>query len=168
MLIKVSAPATSANLGPGFDCFGMALDLKNVLTVKSGSKFQIALTGSYAKGISNDESNLVWQTMLFLWQKIHFSAPSVALSLEINIPPARGLGSSSAAIAGGLLAANSLAGSPLSLLELLQVAGVVRTCLDELEKLVFERFSRECFMSAMERDANDVSELLIVLHRLFK
>lgn len=51
---------------------------------------------------------------------------------------------------------------------IIQEAGVVRTCLDELEKLVFERFSRECFMSAMESNANDVSNLLIVLHRLFK
>ncbi|MHB1653971.1 MAG: hypothetical protein ACYCVD_16065 [Desulfitobacteriaceae bacterium] len=50
----------------------------------------------------------------------------------------------------------------------IQEAGVVRTCLDELEKLVFERFSRECFMSAMDRDIKDVSELLVVLHRLFK
>ncbi len=51
---------------------------------------------------------------------------------------------------------------------IIQEAGVVRTCLDELEKLVFERFSRECFMSAMDKDMNDVSELLVVLNRLFK
>lgn len=51
---------------------------------------------------------------------------------------------------------------------IIQEAGVVRTCLDELEKLVFERFSRECFMSAMDKDMNDVGELLVVLNRWFK
>lgn len=51
---------------------------------------------------------------------------------------------------------------------IIQEAGVVRTCLDELEKLVFERFSRECLTSAMNKDMNEVSELLVVLNRLFK
>lgn len=50
----------------------------------------------------------------------------------------------------------------------IQEAAVLRTYLDELERLVFERFSRECLMSAMDRDALDVGELLVVLHRLFK
>lgn len=51
---------------------------------------------------------------------------------------------------------------------IIQEAGVVRTCLNELEKLVFERFSRECFLSVMDKDENHVSELLIILNRLFK
>ena len=53
-------------------------------------------------------------------------------------------------------------------LQVIQEAGEVRACLDELEKLVFERFSRECFLSAMDRDVSDVGKLLVVLHRLFK
>ncbi|MHB1653972.1 MAG: homoserine kinase [Desulfitobacteriaceae bacterium] len=122
MFTRVTVPATSANLGPGFDCFGLALNLNNILTVESEQAFSIKLIGKYSGGIPTDESNLVWQTMLYLWHKIDFPIPSVALILENNIPPARGLGSSSAAITGGLIAANALADSPFSRLELLQIA----------------------------------------------
>jgi len=121
-MIRVKIPATSANLGPGFDCLGLALQLYNTITVETDRSFQISLTGSYCDGIPADESNLVWQTMCHLWELLHFPTPSVALTLENHIPPARGLGSSSAAIVGGLVAANTLAGSPYTKYELLQVA----------------------------------------------
>ncbi|MDP4126073.1 MAG: homoserine kinase [Bacillota bacterium] len=124
-MIRVKIPATSANLGPGFDCLGMALQLYNTITVETDRPFQITLTGSYHDGIPADESNLVWQTMCNFWDLIHFPNPSAALTLENNIPPSRGLGSSSAAIVGGLVAANALAGSPYSKLELLQVANAI-------------------------------------------
>lgn len=121
-MLKVRIPATSANLGPGFDCLGLALNLYNTITVENNRNFAITLSGTYTSGISTDENNLVWQTMCHLWQSINFSIPSVALTLESNIPPARGLGSSSAAIVGGLIAANYLAGSPLAKLDLVQMA----------------------------------------------
>jgi len=121
-MFRVKIPATSANLGPGFDCLGLALQLYNTIKVETDSPFAISLTGSYSDGIPADESNLVWQTMCHLWKLSHFPTPTVALTLESNIPPARGLGSSSAAIVGGLVAANTLAGSPYSKIELLQIA----------------------------------------------
>ncbi len=124
-MIRVKIPATSANLGPGFDCLGLALQLHNTITVETKRPFQITLTGSYHEGIPTDESNLVWQTMCRFWELIHYPTPSIALTLENNIPPSRGLGSSSAAIVGGLVAANTLAGSPYSTLELLQVANTI-------------------------------------------
>ncbi|CAA7601660.1 homoserine kinase [Acididesulfobacillus acetoxydans] len=123
MSIRVSVPATSANLGPGFDSFGLALTLRNTLSLSFGHPFAIELAGRYSAGISRDETNLVWQTMLHLWQRVGFPVPRASLLLENNIPPARGLGSSSAAICAGLLAANAAAGSPFSRLELLQIAG---------------------------------------------
>ncbi|MHB8072668.1 homoserine kinase [Desulfosporosinus fructosivorans] len=121
-MIHVKVPATSANLGPGFDCLGLALQLYNTISVEPNRPFQISLTGSYYEGIPVDESNLVWQTMCHLWELLHYPTPSVALTLENLIPPSRGLGSSSAAIVGGLVAANALAGSPYTKFELLQVA----------------------------------------------
>lgn len=124
-MIRVKIPATSANLGPGFDCLGMALQLHNFITAETERPFQISLTGPYHDGIPADESNLVWQTMCQFWDLIHYPTPSIALTLENNIPPSRGLGSSSAAIVGGLVAANTLAGSPYSTLELLQVANTI-------------------------------------------
>lgn len=121
-MIRIRIPATSANLGPGFDCLGLALQLHNTITVEPDRPFGITLTGTYRNGIPADESNLVWQTMLHLWKLLDFPIPSVALTFENHIPPARGLGSSSAAIVGGLVAANILAGSPYTKIELLQVA----------------------------------------------
>lgn len=124
-MIRVKIPATSANLGPGFDCLGLALQLHNTITVETNRPFKISLAGSYSDGISTDENNLVWRTMCHLWKLIHYPTPSVALTLENHIPPARGLGSSSAAIVGGLVAANSLADSPYSKHQLLQVANAL-------------------------------------------
>lgn len=124
-MIRVKIPATSANLGPGFDCLGLALQLHNTITVEPNQPFQICLTGSYRDGIPADESNLVWQTMCHLWDLLHYPNPSVALTLENHIPPARGLGSSSAAIVGGLVAANTIAGSPYTKYELLQIANAL-------------------------------------------
>ncbi|HVJ47641.1 homoserine kinase [Desulfitobacterium sp.] len=121
-MLCAKIPATSANLGPGFDCLGLALNLFNTITVEESSTWEIRLTGKYNMGLPIDESNLVWQTMLHLWEKVNYPTPKITLTLENEIPPARGLGSSSAAIVGGLVIANSLAGTPFSQLELLQMA----------------------------------------------
>jgi len=125
MMFRVKMPATSANLGPGFDCMGMALQLYNTITVETKRPFRISLTGSYKEGIPADESNLVWRTMCHFWDLIHYPIPTVDLTFENFIPPARGLGSSSAAIVGGLVAANIIAGSPYTKLELLQLANAL-------------------------------------------
>ena len=121
-MFQVRVPATSANLGPGFDCLGLALNLYNTITVTANRPWSITLGGTYTANLPTDESNLVWQTMLHLWREVNFPAPTLALHLESKIPPARGLGSSSAAIVGGLLAANVVAGSLLPQEELLQMA----------------------------------------------
>lgn len=124
-MFRVKIPATSANLGPGFDCLGLALQLFNTITVELNRPFKISLTGSYCDGIPADEKNLVWKTMCHFWELIHFPTPSVSLTFENQIPPARGLGSSSAAIVGGLVAANTIAGSPYTKYQLLQVANTL-------------------------------------------
>ncbi|MDA8229068.1 MAG: homoserine kinase [Desulfitobacterium hafniense] len=121
-MICVSVPATSANLGPGFDCLGLALTLYNRIIIEENQPFKIKLTGEYREHIPLDETNLVWQTMCHLWNILNYPIPQVSITLENNVPPTRGLGSSSTAIVGGLIAANTLAGSRLSKLELLQIA----------------------------------------------
>lgn len=121
-MIRVNIPATSANLGPGFDCMGLALQLYNTITVEPEQPFKISLTGTYSDGIPADETNLVWKTMCHFWNLIQYPTPSVSLTFENHIPPSRGLGSSSAAIVGGLVVANTLAGSPYTKYQLLQVA----------------------------------------------
>jgi len=124
-MIRVKIPATSANLGPGFDCLGLALQLYNTIEVETDRPFQISVTGPYTDGIPADESNLVWKTMCHFWDLINYPTPAVALRFANHIPPARGLGSSSAAIVGGLVAANTLAGSPYTKYQLLQVANAI-------------------------------------------
>lgn len=121
-MVHVRIPATSANLGPGFDCLGLALTLYNFIQIEESHSFEIHLAGTYASGLPRDESNLVWQSMCALWDKINFPTPIVSLVLENHIPPARGLGSSSAAIVGGLVAANEFAGRVLSNQDILQLA----------------------------------------------
>ena len=122
MKICIQVPATSANLGPGFDCLGLALQLYNTLTIETGHPFNITLEGKYVDGIPTDESNLIWRTMVQFWNEAHFPIPHLSLSQVNNIPPARGLGSSSAAIISGIMAANALLPRPWSRLELLQFA----------------------------------------------
>ncbi|HHY27718.1 MAG TPA: homoserine kinase [Desulfitobacterium dehalogenans] len=124
-MVRVRIPATSANLGPGFDCLGMALSLYNVVQIESSDVFQITLKGDYTAGITADETNLVWQSMCTLWETIGFEIPTVSLELENNVPPTRGMGSSSAAIVGGLVAANEWAGGVLSKPEILQIANQI-------------------------------------------
>jgi homoserine kinase len=113
-MVLVRIPASSANLGPGFDCLGLALNLYNYVQMEeTGGPLTITLGGRYQEGFALDETNLVYRAAQFLWQKVGYQPSGIALRLINNIPPARGLGSSSAAILGGLAAANILAGHPL-------------------------------------------------------
>lgn len=121
-MVRVRIPATSANLGPGFDCLGLALTLYNYVVLEESHSFQINLAGTFASGLPCDKSNLIWQSMCALWNEIDFPLPKVTLHFENHIPPARGLGSSSAAIIGGLVAANEFAGGVLTKQELLRLA----------------------------------------------
>ncbi len=128
--VTVIVPATTANLGPGFDCIGAALTLYNRMTfsvLSSGvtpetSAVQITVTGRDADGVSTDASNLAYQSFVKLYQHLDQSPPPVQIKIEIDVPLARGLGSSATAIVGGLLGANGLAGTPLSLTEVMQLA----------------------------------------------
>ena len=109
--IQVLAPATTANLGPGFDCLGMALDIWNRLEVyPAGSDFRgptVKVTGEGAGELDPGPGNLVYRAMAFLFNEAGQEMPLVHLECHNEIPLERGMGSSAAAIAGGLVAANS-------------------------------------------------------------
>ncbi|HEX3015103.1 MAG TPA: homoserine kinase [Desulfobacteria bacterium] len=124
-MVVVRVPASSANLGPGFDCLGMALSLYNYVSMEEktdGPRLQIKLGGTFQTGIAADDTNLVYQSAMRLWAKVDFKPHGIFLNLINNVPPSRGLGSSSAAIVGGLVAANILAGAPLTQEQLLELA----------------------------------------------
>ncbi len=123
MLVKV--PASTANLGPGFDSIGMALSLYLTLKIKQSDHTRFYLRGENGRGLPADKSNLIYRTIEFLFDKIGKKAPELEIEVDSEIPLARGLGSSGAAITGGLAAANLLAGEPFSKDELFQMAAKI-------------------------------------------
>lgn len=125
--ITVTVPATTANLGPGFDCIGAALSLYNSfqfcrLEPSATEKLKITVTGQEATKVKTDESNLAYIAFLKLYDRLNQSPPPVAIHIDMQVPLARGLGSSATAIVGGLVGANELAGKPLSQVEVMQLA----------------------------------------------
>lgn len=123
-MIHIQIPATSANMGPGFDCIGVALTLYNHLWVKEIPKGQLLIEIKRKQSIEipMDESNLIYQTMEYFYQQKKLPMPGVHLIQEDFIPMVRGLGSSAACIVGGLMAANALAGYICDKEELAQMA----------------------------------------------
>ncbi len=122
--VTVTVPATTANLGPGFDCIGAALKLYNhfkFTRVEEGG-FSIAVTGEEAQRVQTDESNLLYQAFLRFYQHIEQTPPGVKIEIQLGVPLARGLGSSATAIVGGLVAANQLEGAPMSQSQVMELA----------------------------------------------
>ncbi|TCC42814.1 homoserine kinase [Kribbella capetownensis] len=112
--VRVRVPATSANLGPGFDTFGLALTLYDDLVVTpAGSGVTVEVTGSGEGEVPLDESHLVVRSIRAGLEALGVPVPGFTLRCENRIPHGRGLGSSSAAIVGGLAAAYGLAGVPV-------------------------------------------------------
>lgn len=121
--VVVRVPATTANLGSGFDCLGMALEIYNVVTAQvMPSGLDVRITGEGEEALRWGEENRVLRAMRLVYQQVNRKLPSLRLDLENNIPLGRGLGSSAAATVGGLVAANALCGSPLSTDQLLALA----------------------------------------------
>jgi homoserine kinase len=110
--VRIRVPASSANLGPGFDALGVALALHDVVTVEvtdpSGAGVVIECSGEGADTVPRDASHLVHRSLVRGLESMGVRAPGVRLSCVNAIPHGRGLGSSSAAIVAGLAAARGL------------------------------------------------------------
>ena len=120
--VTVRVPATSANLGPGFDSIGIALELYNTVAIEASEEFGVSLSGEGEDVLSQGQDNLVYQGVLAVYERLHKPVPPLKLSCENWVPLARGLGSSSAALVAGLVAGNEFLGHPLSTEVLLQIA----------------------------------------------
>ncbi len=122
--VSVCVPATTANIGPGFDCLGAALTLYNTLefSIADGDGLTVTVSGLDADGVPADASNLAYTSFVTLYEAIAQPVPPVTLTITLAIPLARGLGSSATAIVGGLLGANALAGMPLTQREIMELA----------------------------------------------
>lgn len=119
----VRIPASSANLGPGFDCLAVALDLWNEVefSLQPGG-LNITVEGEGEGQIPLDESNLAVRAAMMLFERAGFNAPGLRITCRNGIPVGGGLGSSAAAVLAGLLGANALLGQPYNQRQLLDVA----------------------------------------------
>jgi len=109
-LAQISVPASSANIGPGFDCFGIALELRDryAAQVLDDETFDVDVTGEGADEVKKDAKNLVIKSMLRGFEHMGAKPRGIALRALNVIPHGRGLGSSASAIVGGLTLARSL------------------------------------------------------------
>lgn len=119
-MIKVTVPATSANVGAGFDALGLALSLHNSVTFEESERIDIQ--SSDGSLIPTGTSNLVYRAAKAVFDQLGQPLPGLRIRQENPIPMARGLGSSSACIVAGILGANALLGSPLTRRQMLTLA----------------------------------------------
>ena len=116
-------PASTTNLGPGFDVLGLALRLYSTISLEETDKgTEIEVVGVDVDKISNNESNIAYRAANIVFDKCGYRPKGLRLVLRNGIPAIRGLGGSGTAILGGLLTANALSGSPFSRNELLDFA----------------------------------------------
>ena len=133
MKVSVKVPATTANLGPGFDVFGLALPFYNEITVEEtviphlGIEYHVYdEKGEENLYIKNEgEENIVFKAIKILYNFIGQEPDSLKITIKTGIPIARGLGSSASVIVGGLIAANELLGNPSDMDALLAIASEV-------------------------------------------
>ncbi|MGH9053702.1 MAG: homoserine kinase, partial [Acidimicrobiia bacterium] len=121
-MLRATVPASVANLGPGFDCLGLAVDLTNEITVEPGTKPAVEIRGEGAGELPRDASNLAVRAMSRLAREAGRSLPPFSLACENHIPVQRGLGSSAAAVVAGLLLADRLLQMNLDPEQLLEMA----------------------------------------------
>ena len=122
MNITIKVPATSANLGPGFDSLGLALDLWNESTFEAAEAFSVYTEGEGKGRVSQGKNNLIFRAAQALADRVNKDLPPLTVRCVNSIPFGSGLGSSAAATLTGLLAANALTGSTLSEQEILNLA----------------------------------------------
>ena len=115
--VRVKVPASTANLGPGFDSIGLALNLYLEIDMSFSENFKIDLIGKHLSKLPQNKENLIYQVAqgLLMEQGIN---KELAIVVDGQIPIGRGLGSSASAIVGALVAANELIGAPFSREEL--------------------------------------------------
>ena len=133
MKVSVKVPATTANLGPGFDCMGMALPIYNTVTIEEtvlpGTGIEINVIAEddtsdelSLEHIPMDENSIIYKAVELLYNSIGQTPSELKITVHTQIPVARGLGSSASVIVGGLIAANELLGRPADEAALLSIA----------------------------------------------
>lgn len=123
IMIKIQIPATSANLGAGFDALGLALTFYNYVEMEQSDRIEISSADGLE--IPTDEKNLIYVSAKDLFKVCGKKLEGLKLIQTSNIPMARGLGSSSACIVAGLVGANHMLGNPLTTDDLVDLAAQI-------------------------------------------
>jgi len=144
MKIAIKIPATSANLGPGFDTLGLALDLWNESVFELSEQLSISVEGEGVGIISEGEDNLIIQAAMKLAELAEKELPAFTLKCVNNIPMSSGLGSSSAAILTGLLGASALLGDPFSRAQILDIAAEMEGHADNVSPALLGGLTLSC------------------------
>ena len=144
MRVHVRVPATSANLGPGFDAIGLALALYNEVVAEERDGVTVTIDGEGADRLARDAHNVVARGVRLAYEAAGRPFKGCALACVNRIPAARGLGSSAAAWVGGLAAGNALLGSPLSRDALLGLAARAEGHPDNVAAAVFGGLTVSC------------------------
>lgn len=160
MKVSVKVPATTANIGPGFDSLGLALPIYNIVTVEEtimpGTGIEINIIDETNEqnvlSIPTDENNIVYKAIELLYNSIGQTPSELKITIKTNIPIARGLGSSAAVIVGGLMAANELLGRPADEAALLSIATEIENHPDNITPAVVGGF----VVSSLEEDGSVV------------
>ena len=158
MKIKVSVPATSANVGSGFDALGLAVTLYNTVTFEESDKLDISAADGTR--IPRNESNLVYRSAKGLFEKVGKKIPPLKIVQTNPIPMARGLGSSSACIIAGLLGANRMLGDVLNTQELLTLATAIEGHPDNVAPALLGGLTSSVFYGVVYSVKRDVDQSL--------
>ena len=122
----VTVPATTANIGPGFDCLGAALQLNNRFSLRrlmgQEETFDLIVDGPEGAHLQGGRDNLFYRAARCVWEAADHPPIPLEARISLSAPPARGLGSSASAIVAGLCGANVMLGGPLGREKLLELA----------------------------------------------
>lgn len=133
-MVKVTVPASTANIGPGFDTLGLALNLYNEYIFEESDK---GLIIEGCPDIFNNKNNLVYKSFAITAKKIGKRVKGLKISMNTSIPVSRGLGSSSACIVGGVYGANHLYNLGLSTDEMFKIAAMIEGHPDNIAPCIY-------------------------------
>jgi len=121
-MIKIRVPATSANLGPGFDCLGLALDIWNEISFEEAEEMTYRVTGEGAEKLNQRPKNLLTESFKRVYEICDKPLNGINIQAHNNILHSSGLGSSAAAIVAGIYGANEMLAKPMDTNALLKLA----------------------------------------------
>lgn len=149
-MVKVRVPATSANLGPGFDVLGVALAKYNIFSIEEiESGVEIDILPDNGSGLATNERNLVYKSASRLFDEVGKKFAGLRIIINNGVPVGRGLGSSSTAIVGGITAANELCGQPLTKDDIFKLATEIEGHPDNVAPAIYGGFT-VCYKTGAE------------------